>query len=513
MRPIVASHPFTTRDEGVYLSPVNLNRLIARRMARSNKALGSRPVVRIATYGVVLSVALMIIASAVVKGFQHEVKELIVGFDSHIQIFHSQDEDLHWTPEMLEQLRNVPGVNDVSLRIEKPGVLETSEAIQGVVIRGLDTTSFVPRILDGLVVGRFPSLESNQEILVGKPLANKLDLDTSSRVTLNIVIGSNSQDIRPRPLKVVGIYETGLLEFDERYVWISSTAIQDVCNRGAEGQVQIEMDSLKGWLAVGQAFGANGNTPQGGGRWIWNHGMRTSRRSTLNLKNIDASDSPMWIVGSENLADTVKLKWESELGWTAPVSKGSHYRVVDGIDVWGESLDALNELQSKIRAVIPYDWSTMTVMAMHPEKFGWLDMLDLNVDVIVGLLVLISIINMTSALLIIILERRSQIGLLKALGMKGTDVLKVFVWHAGKILGTGFVWGNVIGLILVGAQSFWAIVPLNPEAYYVDSVPILVDWKQLVVVESLAFGTCIVAMILPALWSIRIRPAMTMRMK
>ena len=245
MRPKVATHPFPTTDDGVYLSLVNLNRLIARRMGRSNKALGSRPVVRIATYGVMLSVALMIITSAVVKGFQREVKELIVGFDSHIQIFHSQNEELHWTPKLLEQLRQVPGVTNISLRNEKPGVLETSEAIQGVVIRGLDTTSFIRRIREGMVIGRPPSIAGNQEILVGKALADKLELDTSSRVTLNIVIGPNPQDIRPRPLKVVGIYETGLLEFDQRYVWVSSQTIQDVCNRGAEGQVRIEMDSLK----------------------------------------------------------------------------------------------------------------------------------------------------------------------------------------------------------------------------------------------------------------------------
>ena len=65
---------------------MNVERLVARRMARSNRELNSRPVVRIATSGVALGVALMILASAVVQGFQHEVKNLVVGFDSHVQI-------------------------------------------------------------------------------------------------------------------------------------------------------------------------------------------------------------------------------------------------------------------------------------------------------------------------------------------------------------------------------------------------------------------------------------------
>ena len=119
---------------------------------------------------------------------------------------------------------------------------------------------------------------------------------------------------------------------------------------------------------------------------------------------------------------------------------------------------------------------------------------------------------MTSALLIIILERRSQIGLLKALGMNDGAVVRAFLWHAARILGTGFAWGNVAGLALVWVQATWHVVPLNPEAYYVDAVPILVDAPKLAVLELVAFGLCVVAMVLPALWSTRIRPALTMRM-
>ena len=70
--------------------------------------------------------------------------------------------------------------------------------------------------------------------------------------------------------------------------------------------------------------------------------------------------------------------------------------------------------------------------------FSWLGMLDLNVDVIVGLMVFISIINMTSALLIIILERRQQVGLLKAMGMNDVAIVQTFMWHASRILGQGF---------------------------------------------------------------------------
>ena len=88
-----------------------------------------------------------------------------------------------------------------------------------------------------------------------------------------------------------------------------------------------------------------------------------------------------------------------------------------------------------------------------------------------GLMVLISIVNMTSALLIIMLERRSQVGVWKALGMTDQAVVRTFMWHATRILGQGFAVGNVLALTLVAIQSTWQCVPLDPEAYYVDAVP------------------------------------------
>ena len=169
-------------------------------------------------------------------------------------------------------------------------------------------------------------------------------------------------------------------------------------------------------------------------------------------------------------------------------------------------------LQERLFQHIPYHWQAARVDQQHPEMFSWLGMLDLNVDVIVGLMVLISIINMTSALLIIILERRSQVGLLKALGMSDGAVVQAFLWHAARILGQGFAWGNLVGLGLVWVQATWKVVPLDPAAYYVNAVPILVDAPGLVTMEVVAFGLCVVAMVLPALWSTRIRPALTLRM-
>ena len=124
-------------------------------MAKSNRHLGARPVVRIATAGVALGVALMILASAIVHGFQHEVKKLVVGFDSHIHISPSDatQNGLVWSLGMLDSLRSLPEVTHVALRHECAGIVETPEAIQGVVVRGLDATSRQGRMANNMRKG------------------------------------------------------------------------------------------------------------------------------------------------------------------------------------------------------------------------------------------------------------------------------------------------------------------------------------------------------------------------
>ena len=82
----------------------------------------------------------------------------------------------------------------------------------------------------------------------------------------------------------------------------------------------------------------------------------------------------------------------------------------------------------------------------------------------------------------------------------------------GWALAEGLGHRNAIALSLIAIQSTWKCVPLDPEAYYVDAVPVLLDVPRMAGMELLAFGLCVMAILLPALWSARIRPSRTLRM-
>jgi lipoprotein-releasing system permease protein len=113
-----------------------------------------------------------------------------------------------------------------------------------------------------------------------------------------------------------------------------------------------------------------------------------------------------------------------------------------------------------------------TVRQMNPQIFGWLDLLDTNVWVILILIASVAAFTMISGLLIIILERTRMIGILKALGYDNGGLRRVFLYVALFLTGKGLLWGNVVGLTLCWVQSRWHLLRLDPANYYLEWVPI-----------------------------------------
>ena len=146
----------------------------------------------------------------------------------------------------------------------------------------------------------------------------------------------------------------------------------------------------------------------------------------------------------------------------------------------------------------------------HPYTAGayaWLEVLDMNVWVILALMLGVAAFTMISGLLILILERTRTIGVLKAMGASNRRLRRTFILYAAMIVVRGLVWGNAVGLGLVLAQRYFGFVHLNPENYYVDTAPVLIDgWW----VAGLNAGTLLItvlAMTLPSLLVAHIQPA------
>ena len=193
-------------------------------------------------------------------------------------------------------------------------------------------------------------------------------------------------------------------------------------------------------------------------------------------------------------------------------SQVSGYEVLindfDEIDTVGDEVYFLtaNKLQSDGSS-----YFTQTIKDINPQIFSWLDLLDMNVWVILFLMLAVAGFNMISGLLILILERTNMIGILKSIGATNWSVRKIFLYHSLFLIGKGMLWGNIAGLLLCAIQYFTGILPLDPEAYYISTVPVLFNWPLILLLNAGTLLASILMMIGPSYLITKILPATIIR--
>lgn len=148
---------------------------------------------------------------------------------------------------------------------------------------------------------------------------------------------------------------------------------------------------------------------------------------------------------------------------------------------------------------------------LNPQIFAWLDLLDLNVWVILFLMIGVAGFTMISGLLIIIIERTNMIGILKALGANNFTIRKTFLWFSVFLIGKGMLWGNVVGLAFCILQSQFGIFRLDPETYYVDTVPVSFNVLLFLLINIGTLLTSVLMLIGPSYLITKINPARSMR--
>lgn len=151
------------------------------------------------------------------------------------------------------------------------------------------------------------------------------------------------------------------------------------------------------------------------------------------------------------------------------------------------------------------------ISEIYPGLFDWLALLDLNVLVVMVLMMAVAGFNMISGLLIILFERISMIGLLKALGMRTVSICKVFIYRGGAIVLRGMVWGNVVALVLLAVQKWLKPFRLNPVNYFVDFIPVNLNPLHILLVDAAAFVLMLLIMIIPSLFIARVSPDRTIK--
>jgi len=192
-------------------------------------------------------------------------------------------------------------------------------------------------------------------------------------------------------------------------------------------------------------------------------------------------------------------------------------RHIQRLNKWDENqvggfevlLDDFNQLETKgkqIYTTIPSNLNAVTIAERFDSIFEWLRLLDTNIIVIIGIMILIAGINMITALLVLILERTQMIGILKALGSSNWSIRKVFLYNASYLIVKGLLWGNLIGLSILFAQHYFGFIKLNPESYYVSEAPVYLSVGYILLLNIGVLVLCMLMLLIPSFIVSRISP-------
>lgn len=192
----------------------------------------SRPAIRIATAGVAIGLAVMIVSVCVVLGFKSEIRSKVIGFGSHIQIINYESissgvsKPVAFPDSLIRELRQVPGVSHIQRFSNKGGILKTDDAFEGILLHGVGAEFNADFLKSNLKEGEIPVFSADSatnRIVVSQTIADRLHLSCGDRVFAYFFDGN----VRARRFTVSGIYQTNLSEFDDNMVFTDLY----VCNR------------------------------------------------------------------------------------------------------------------------------------------------------------------------------------------------------------------------------------------------------------------------------------------
>lgn len=413
---------------------MNLPLFIARRIHsdKGDRRKVSRPAIRIATVGVAIGLAVMIITVSVVLGFKHTIRDKVVGFGSHIQVTNllsinsSESYPISLNDSMMKALSDIEGIRHVQRYAFTQGILKTENEFLGVVFKGVGPEYDYTFLSDNLVEGEVPAFSDKKgtnKILISRMIADKMGLKSGDKV-YSYFIGND--DVRVRRFTISGIYQTNMTRFDEK---ICFTDLYTAAK-------------LNGWFERQYS------------------GAELLVKDFNHLEDIE-----------QNVISSIK---------------GTY--------------DEYNNT-----------YSSQNIHDAYPQVFTWLELLDINVWIILGLMICLAGITMTSGLLIIILERTSMIGVLKALGSRNTMIRHTFLWFAAFIIGRGLMIGDVIGIGLVLLQQNTGLITLDPQTYYVSEAPVELNIPIIIALNVATLIISISVLIIPSFFISHIHPAKSMR--
>ncbi|TPE42873.1 ABC transporter permease [Pontibacter mangrovi] len=177
-----------------------------------------------------------------------------------------------------------------------------------------------------------------------------------------------------------------------------------------------------------------------------------------------------------------------------------------GVEVVVTDFQEIDQVANRVFESMNYDLQLEKITDRHAQLFDWLKLLQKNVVIFLILIIFVATFNMVSTVFIMIIERINMIGVLKAVGATDAQIRQVFYFRGLRLTLKGMLWGNIIGLGFCAIQYYFELIPLDPENYYMDRVPISWNFGMVVILNVLTLVLTMLAILIPAAMIARIKP-------
>lgn len=427
---------------------------IVRKIAFSSRHTFSAFIIRIAVAAVALSLCTMIVATAMITGFQKEIRNKVLGFWSHLQIIpfsltsSLEEKGVYRYQDFYKDSTIFPEIKHLQVTALKGGLLKTNDDFEGVILKGVgddfDQSNFNNYLKRGKFIAH-DTTATRKDILISKATAQRLQIDTGDKLTVTFM----GKNIRNRPFRVSGIYETGMEEFDKKYALVDIGVIQELNGWGKD-----TVGGFEAFLKEDNLFKSRSNA------------------YTLALFGGLMSDEQQMQLAKDPLDEI-------------------------GEEVYARMANPALDVQ--------------TIKSINPGIFDWLELQTMNELIILTLMLVVAVINMITTLLILILERTNMIGILKALGAGNFSIRKIFLYYSAVIIGAGLLIGNVTGIGICLLQQHFHFIKLPQESYYLSYAPVELSLSWVLMLNIGTVLTTLLLLLLPTMLVARISPVKAIR--
>lgn len=433
---------------------MNLPLFIARRIAFSGKRSFSSIIIKIAIVAVALSVAVMITASALIAGFKTEISRKIFEFWGHI---------------------HVSSVITDSPSADATPVADTLSFLSVLSSTG-PITYLEPEFILGYETGREQEKATRGGIRHVQKFALKPGIIRSKTAMEGIVLKGVDKDFDWENL-------APYLEAGTPPNLSDTSASQDILiSRQTADRLQVDVSDkfIVHFVKEGQ------------------QAKRLFKICGIYKTGLEEYDRKFALCDLRQVQEL--LNWEPNQ--------------VAGFEIWLDDIRDLDVFNQYIYDdIIPPDLVSASIREKFPAIFEWLQLQDMNEVVILGLMLAVAIINMITALLVLVLERSNMIGILKALGEKNARIRQIFLYQAAVITLNGMFWGNLIGLTICFLQKKFHFIRLNEADYYLAYAPVRVEWLSLLYINVGTLLITLLFLLIPSFAVSKVAPVKAIRFR